>query len=358
MNKNLQIKLIHISETFDEIQKQLSSPNISNEERITLSKRFSSLEQIIKKKNEVKKIEDSLSDTEELLNEEQDSELLELARDDIDNLKKNLEIENNNLKKLLIPKDIDDERNAIVEIRAGTGGDEAALFSMVLLRMYQKYAEINKWKYELLNFQETNIGGCKEAILSFTGNNVFSSLKYESGVHRVQRVPQTETQGRIHTSASTVAVLPMVEELEIEIDQKDLRIDTFRSQGAGGQHVNTTDSAVRITHIPTNTVASCQDEKSQHKNKAKAMKILSSRIYEKQKKEKEEALANKRKSLVGSGDRSEKIRSYNYPQGRITDHRINLTLYKLEEVISGNALNEVIEPLKEAEIEEQLKDLV
>ena len=358
MNKNLQSKLKKISETFDDIQKKLSSPNITNEERIELSKKFSSLEQIIIKKNEVKKIEENLSNTKDLLNEEQDVELQELAKEDIESLKNNLEIENNNLKKLLIPKDKDDERNAIVEIRAGTGGDEAALFSMVLLRMYQKYAEINKWNYEILSFQETNIGGCKEAILSFTGKNVFSALKYESGVHRVQRVPQTETQGRIHTSASTVAVLPMVEEVDVEIDQKDLRIDTFRSQGAGGQHVNTTDSAVRITHIPTNTVASCQDEKSQHKNKAKAMKILTSRIYEKQKKEKEEALASKRKSLVGSGDRSEKIRSYNYPQGRITDHRINLTLYKLEDVISGNSLNEVINPLKEAEIEEKLKDLI
>ena len=358
MNKNLQIKLNYISETFDDIQKKLSSPNITTEERIELSKKFSSLEQIIIKKNEVKKIEENLSNTNDLLNEEEDKELLELAKEDIENLKNNLEIESNNLKKLLIPKDKDDERNAIVEIRAGTGGDEAALFSMVLLKMYQKYGEINKWKYEILSFQETNIGGCKEAILSFTGKNVFSALKYESGVHRVQRVPQTETQGRIHPSASTVAVLPLVEEVDLEIDQKDLRIDTFRSQGAGGQHVNTTDSAVRITHLPTNTVASCQDEKSQHKNKAKAMKILTSRIYEKQKKEKEEALANKRKSLVGSGDRSEKIRSYNYPQGRITDHRINLTLYKLEDVLSGNALNDVIEPLKEAEIEEKLKDLV
>ena len=296
--------------------------------------------------------------TQELMREEVDTELLELAKEDTLSLKKKKEEEENNLKKLLIPKDKDDERNAIVEIRAGTGGDEAALFSMVLLKMYQKFGEYNKWKFEILNYQETDIGGCKEAILSFTGKNVFSSLKYESGVHRVQRVPQTETQGRIHTSASTVAVLPMVEEVEIEIDQKDIRVDTFRSQGAGGQHVNTTDSAVRITHIPTNTVASCQDEKSQHKNKAKAMKILLSRIYEKQQKEKEEKLASKRKSLVGSGDRSEKIRSYNYPQGRITDHRINLTLYKLEEVIGGNALGEVIEALKEADIEEKVKDLI
>ncbi len=358
MNENLQIKLNQIVDSFNKIQEKLSSTSITNEKRIELSKKFSSLEQIISQKDLLDNIKKNLVETKSLLNEEMESELEKLAKDDIDELENKLEIENNNLKKLLIPKDIDDEKSAIVEIRAGTGGDEAALFSMVLLRMYQKFGELNKWKFEILSFQETNIGGCKEAVLSFTGTNVFSTLKYESGVHRVQRVPKTETQGRIHTSASTVAVLPMVEEVDIQVDQKDLRIDTFRSQGAGGQHVNTTDSAVRITHIPTNIVASCQDEKSQHKNKAKAMKILVSRIYEKQKKEKEEALANKRKSLVGSGDRSEKIRSYNYPQGRVTDHRINLTLYKLEEVISGNALQEVINPLKEAEVEEKIKDLI
>ena len=358
MNKTLQIKLSIIEENYISIQKELSSSEISPEKRIELSKKFSSIEQILKKKKEIENIEKDLINTQELIREEADTELLELAKEDSLSLKKKKEEEEKNLKKLLIPKDKDDERNAILEIRAGTGGDEAALFSMVLLKMYQKFGEYNKWKFEILNYQETDIGGCKEAILSFTGKNVFSSLKYESGVHRVQRVPQTETQGRIHTSASTVAVLPMVEEVEIEIDQKDIRVDTFRSQGAGGQHVNTTDSAVRITHIPTNTVASCQDEKSQHKNKAKAMKILLSRIYEKQQKEKEEKLASKRKSLVGSGDRSEKIRSYNYPQGRITDHRINLTLYKLEEVISGNALGEVIDALKEADIEEKVKDLI
>ena len=358
MNKNLQTRLDKIVESFKVTQNELNSTNISTEKRIELSKKFSSLEQVVNKKNTLEEIKKNLVETEGLLNDNLDEELVEMAKEDIKILKRKLDLESSNLQKLLIPKDEDDEKDAIVEIRAGTGGDEAALFSMVLLRMYQKYGELNKWKFEILNFQETNIGGCKEAILSFSGKNVFSSLKYESGVHRVQRVPQTETQGRIHTSASTVAVLPMVEEVELEIDQKDLRIDTFRSQGAGGQHVNTTDSAVRITHIPTNTVASCQDEKSQHKNKSKAMKILLSRIYEKQKKEKDQELANKRKSLVGTGDRSEKIRSYNYPQGRITDHRINLTLYKLEEIISGSALNEIIEPLKSAEMEEKIKDLV
>ena len=228
---------------------------------------------------------------------------------------------------------------------------------MVLMKMYQKYAELKKWKFEIMSFSETNIGGCKEAIISFTGTDVFSQLKYESGVHRVQRVPQTETQGRVHTSAATVAVLPMIEEVDIQIESKDLRIDTFRSQGAGGQHVNTTDSAVRITHIPTNVVASCQEEKSQHKNKAKAMKMLASRLYEKTKTENEEKIANKRKSMVGSGDRSEKIRSYNYPQGRVTDHRINLTLYKLEDITSGIALDEVIEPLLAADLEAKIKSL-
>ena len=295
--------------------------------------------------------------TKELLKEELEEELIEMAKSDIFDIEEKLIYEKKALEKLLIPKDVDDEKNAILEIRAGTGGDEAALFSMVLMRMYQKFADLKGWKKEILSFSETNIGGCKEAIISFTGNDVFSTLKYESGVHRVQRVPQTETQGRIHTSAATVAVLPMVEEVDIQIDQKDLRIDTFRSQGAGGQHVNTTDSAVRITHLPTNIVASCQDEKSQHKNKAKAMKILASRLYEKQKTEKEMAMASKRKSMVGSGDRSEKIRSYNYPQGRITDHRINLTVYKLDDVISGVSLNEIIEPLIDAELEAKIKEL-
>ena len=357
MNKNIEDKIKQIEISFKKIQIELSRPNIEREQRILMSKKLSIMEQIIDKNRIVIELEKNLSNTKNLLKEDLELELQQMAKSDIDDIEEKLNLEKNNLQKLLIPRDIDDEKNAIVEIRAGTGGDEAALFSMVLMRMYQKFAELKGWKQEILNFSETNIGGCKEAIISFTGQDVFSTLKYESGVHRVQRVPQTETQGRIHTSASTVAVLPLVEEVDVEIDQKDLRIDTFRSQGAGGQHVNTTDSAVRITHLPTNIVASCQDEKSQHKNKAKAMKILASRLYEKQKIEKEKAMANKRKSMVGSGDRSEKIRSYNYPQGRITDHRINLTVYKLEEVISGVSLNEVIEPLIEAELEEKIKEL-
>ena len=355
MNKNLQIKLNQISETYSELQKQLSSPSISNEERISLSKKFSSLEQIIKKKKEVKKIEVDLSQTEELLNEAQDSELEELAREDIASLKKSLEIENNNLKKLLIPKDIDDERNAIVEIRAGTGGDEAALFSMVLLRMYQKYGEINKWKYELLNFQETNIGGCKEAILSFTGKNVFSSLKYESGVHRVQRVPQTETQGRIHTSTATVAVMPEAEDVDVQLKPDELNIQATRSGGPGGQHVNTTDSCIQVTHLPTGIMVRCQDGRSQTKNKEKALTILRSKLLEAKQREEAAKYSEKRRNLIGSGGREEKIRTYNFPQNRVTDHRIGLTLHNLEGVLTGQ-IDELVDGLQASEMAERLEE--
>ncbi|MAH89448.1 MAG: peptide chain release factor 1 [Pelagibacterales bacterium] len=357
MLKNFEHKLSEITELHSKIQNQLSDITISTDDRINLSKKFASLELVLDCKKNIEESEKQLLDNRNLLTNNSDEELLELAKQDIEFLEQELSKLYGNLKKLLIPKDIDDDKNAILEIRAGTGGDEAALFSMVLLKMYQKYSEQKKWKFEILSFSETNIGGCKEAIISFSGRDVFSQLKYESGVHRVQRVPQTETQGRVHTSAATVAVLPMIEEVDIQIDAKDLRVDTFRSQGAGGQHVNTTDSAVRITHLPTNVVASCQEEKSQHKNKAKAMKMLASRLYEKMKTESDEKIANQRKSMVGSGDRSEKIRSYNYPQGRVTDHRINLTLYKLEDIISGIALNEIIEPLLAADLEEKIKSL-
>ncbi len=357
MIKDLESKLEDIKKQYKEVQYKLSDVNISANERIQFSKKFSKLEQIISIKSYIDKTEKTLDDTKSLLEGNIETEIIEMAKSDIIDLEKKLENEYSLLKRLLVPRDIDDEKNAILEIRAGTGGDEAGLFSVVLLKMYQKYAESMGWKSELLSYNETNIGGCKEAIISFSGTDVFSTLKYESGVHRVQRVPQTETQGRIHTSAATVAVLPMVEEIDIQIDPKDLRIDTFRSQGAGGQHVNTTDSAVRITHIPTNIVASCQDEKSQHKNKAKAMKILASRLYDKTKEESDKAIANKRKSMIGSGDRSEKIRSYNYPQGRVTDHRINLTIYKLDDITAGIALNEIINPLLEADLEERIKNL-
>ncbi len=241
-------------------------------------------------------------------------------------------------------KDESDEKNAIIEIRAGTGGDEAALFAADLFRMYQRYAEQHNWKFEPIEINETGIGGYKEASANITGKGVFARLKFESGVHRVQRVPETESQGRVHTSAATVAVLPEAEEVDIQIDAKDLRIDTYRAQGAGGQHVNKTDSAIRITHLPTNIVVQCQDGKSQHKNRAQAMKMLRSKLYEAEREEKDSARAADRKNQVGSGDRSERIRTYNYPQGRITDHRINLTLYKLDKVMEGD-LDDVIDAL-------------
>jgi peptide chain release factor 1 len=246
---------------------------------------------------------------------------------------------------LLAPKDEADRKNAILEVRAGTGGNEAALFAGDLFRMYQNYAAARGWKLEILSASESEAGGYKEIIASISGQNVFARLKYESGVHRVQRVPATEAQGRIHTSAATVAVLPEAEEVDIHIDDKDLRVDTYRSQGAGGQHVNTTDSAIRITHAPTGTVVQCQDEKSQHKNRAKAMTMLRARLYERQRQQQDSERAADRKGQIGSGDRSERIRTYNFPQGRVSDHRINLTLYKLERVISGEDLDELIDPL-------------
>ena len=246
---------------------------------------------------------------------------------------------------MLLPKDEADERNAMLEVRAGTGGEEAALFAAVLLRMYQRYAGIRGWRFEVLDVSDTGLGGIKEVSAEVTGRNVFERLKFESGVHRVQRVPETEASGRIHTSAATVAVLPEAEEVDIQIEEKDLRIDVFRSSGPGGQSVNTTDSAVRITHLPTGIVVSQQDEKSQHKNKAKALKVLRARLYDRERQAREAARAAERKSQVGTGDRSERIRTYNFPQGRVTDHRINLTLYKIDKVVNGESLDEIIDAL-------------
>ncbi len=358
MNKFLENKITELVSNYKDLEIQLSDPNISSSERIKLSQEFASLGEIVKSKEKINKINTELEEARELLVDNKiDTEMKLLIEKEISDLASQLEESKKNIQLLLIPKHKDDEKDAIVELRAGTGGDEAALFSMVLMKMYQKYAEINGWKSEILFLSETSIGGCKEAVVSFSGKNAFAKLKFESGVHRVQRVPSTETSGRIHTSAATVAVLPLVEEVDVKLNPKDLRIDTFRSQGAGGQHVNTTDSAVRITHIPTGIVASCQDEKSQHKNKAKAMKMLIARMYEVQSKEQESERANTRKSQVGSGDRSERVRSYNYPQGRITDHRIGLTLYKLEEILAGESLDEIINPLITADEAERLANM-
>lgn len=274
-----------------------------------------------------------------------DTEMRELAHEERSELQARLADLENKLLILLSPKDEADRKNAILEVRAGTGGDEAALFAGDLFRMYQSYAAGQGWKVEVLSVSESEMGGYKEIIASISGQNVFSRLKYESGVHRVQRVPETEAQGRIHTSAATVAVLPEAQDVDIHVDEKDLRIDTYRSQGAGGQHVNTTDSAIRITHVPTGVVVQCQDEKSQHKNRAKAMMMLRAKLYDNERQQQDQARAADRKGQIGSGDRSERIRTYNFPQGRVTDHRINLTLYKLDRIISGEDLNDLIDPL-------------
>jgi peptide chain release factor 1 len=272
-------------------------------------------------------------------------EMRALAEEELHDLEARLSDLERGIRLLLLPKDIADEKDAILEIRAGTGGEEAALFAGDLLRMYQRYAELKGWRVEVISLAESDLGGVREAVLGIGGNGVFARLKFEAGVHRVQRVPQTETQGRIHTSAATVAVLPEADEIDVELDDKDLRIDVFRASGAGGQHVNRTESAVRVTHLPTGIAIAIQEEKSQHKNKARALKLLRSRLFEMQREAQATQRAQDRRGQVGSGDRSERIRTYNFPQNRVTDHRINLTLYKLDQVITGDALDEIIEPL-------------
>ena len=342
----------------DALEKELSTGNIDSKLFAKKSKEYSALGSVVKIAREYINFENEKKD---LVNMAQDKtndlEIIELAQKDLNELIQKKEKHENDLKVFLLPKDEDDTKNAIVEIRAGTGGQEASLFCADLFKMYEKVCSKKKWKLEIINISKSEAGGFKEVIFSVNGHDIYSYLKYESGVHRVQRIPKTETQGRVHTSAATVAVLPEVEEVDIEIKESDLRIDVFRAGGPGGQSVNTTDSAVRITHLPSGVVVSQQDEKSQHKNKAKALKILRSRVYEAKKREKDQERSSNRRSQIGTGDRSERIRTYNFPQGRVTDHRINLTLHKLDEFLSGEIHEEMNQELRLKEQNLKLENL-
>ena len=344
---SLEENLNRIVSRHEEIQSRLATDrNLDSKMMSELGKELSDLTPIVEKIKDVEKLREEVKEAKAILKDSQgDKDMKALAEEELSGLLEKLPAEEAELQVMLIPKDQDDSRNAILEVRAGTGGEEAALFAAELFRMYEKYASSRNWKFEIMDINETGIGGFKEAIANISGKDVFGRLKFESGVHRVQRVPTTEAGGRIHTSAATVAILPEVEDVDIEIETKDLRVDTYRAQGAGGQHVNKTDSAVRITHIPTNIVVQCQDESSQHKNRAKAMKVLRARLYDQAKLAKDQARAADRKDQVGSGDRSERIRTYNFPQGRVTDHRINLTLYKMAEMMEGAALDEIVDAL-------------
>jgi peptide chain release factor 1 len=339
-------KLERIESHYEELTAQLSSPEIMSDQTayVKAAKQHSSLGEIVKKFREFKSLREELNGAKELISVAGDPEMSELARVEAETLEAQMKQCEDDLKLLLIPTDPNDEKNVILEIRAGTGGDEATLFAAEMLRMYARYSERQGWRMEIMDASESGIGGVKEAVALIEGNKVFSKLKHESGVHRVQRVPQTETSGRIHTSAITVAILPEAEEVDVKIDQKDLRIDTFCSSGPGGQSVNTTYSAVRITHLPTNTVVSMQDEKSQIKNREKAMRVLRARLQELEEQKQHDAVASERKAMVGSGDRSEKIRTYNFKDNRVTDHRIGLTIHQLNLVMEG-ALDEIINSL-------------
>ena len=360
LSRSISNKLEELKNRFEEISRLLSDPEVvANREKFTqFSKEFSELEPIVLCYEQIKKITAEISDSQSLIQDEScDNELKQLAQEDIKACQSKLENLENEIRILLIPKDPNDQSNVYLEIRAGTGGDEAAIFSGNLFRMYQKYCESQGWKVEIINDRPGEHGGFKEIITKIDGRDVYSKLKFESGAHRVQRVPETESQGRVHTSACTVAIMPEVDEInEIDIDKKDIREDTFRASGAGGQHVNKTDSAIRLTHLPSGTVVECQDERSQHKNRARALSLLQAKLLDSARSQQQMEQAENRKTLVGSGDRSERIRTYNFPQGRITDHRINLTLYKLEEVIEGD-LDALVEPLIQEHQADQLKNL-
>ncbi len=351
-------KVQDIISRHDTLEKELSLGNIDPKLFAKKSKDYSNLGNIISIAREYVKFKKEKSDLEQILKDKNnDTEMIELAEKDLSTLKIKKEDYENKLKIFLLPKDKDDDKDAIVEIRAGTGGLEASLFCSDLFKMYEKVCSKQKWKLEIISISKSEAGGFKEVIFSVSGNNIYSYLKYESGVHRVQRIPETETQGRVHTSAATVAVLPEAEEVDIQIKESDLRIDVFRAGGPGGQSVNTTDSAVRITHLPSGVVVSQQDEKSQHKNKAKALKILRSRVYEEERRKKDQERSSNRRSQIGSGDRSERIRTYNFPQGRVTDHRINMTLHKLDEFLTGEIHEEMNHELRLREQDIKLKNL-
>jgi len=347
-------KLENILERSKDLEKILSG-ELSSEDYVTFSKEYSEIEPLKNAINDWKNYSLEVKGLNEIINEgSSDAEMQELAKSELNDLKDLIEKVEESIQLMLLPKDEADSSDVILEIRAGTGGDEAAIFAGDLFRMYQRFSDINKWKTQIMSLSDGDVGGYKEIILSISGENVFSKLKFESGVHRVQRVPATESSGRIHTSAATVAVLPEPEDVDIDIQEKDIRVDVFRASGPGGQSVNTTDSAVRITHLPSGLVVSQQDEKSQHKNRAKAMKILRARLYEAERDKQQQERAADRRFQVGSGDRSERIRTYNYPQGRVTDHRINLTLHKLETILEGQDLEGLIDSLITEEKARQL----
>ena len=359
MNINLAIKQGSkiLKDRFDELSDLLTKPDvISDQSRyIKISKEYKDLKTVIDKKNEYEEVLSNISEAKEIIKNENDKEMIELANLELNEAQAKVVKIEDDLKKLLIPKDPDDPKNIVMELRAGTGGDEASIFAGDLFRMYSKYAEKQGWKVNLVDYNEGTAGGYKEIIFEVNGENVYGTMKFESGVHRVQRVPQTETQGRVHTSAATVIVLPEAEEFDVELNMQDVRIERTTSTGPGGQSVNTTYSAIKLHHEPTGIIVSCQDQKSQHKNLDKALKVLRSRLYELEMKKREEADSAKRNSMVSSGDRSAKIRTYNYPQGRVTDHRINLTLYDLQNIVNGD-IDKLVEELKIVQDSELIKN--
>ena len=355
---NFAEKLANVVNRYNEVEALISEPGLSSDDLIKMNKELAALSPVVDAINQYNLLEQNMKDAKEMMDDTSlDKEMRELAEIEYFESKDLLPEKEKEIKILLLPKDDDDERNAILEVRAGTGGDEAALFAAVLFEMYQHYAALQGWRFELMDASENEIGGYKEVTASITGKNVFSKLKFESGAHRVQRVPVTESQGRVHTSAATVAVLPEIEEVDIYINPADIKMEAFRSSGAGGQKVNKTSSAVRLTHIPSGIVVESQEERSQFKNKDNAMRKLRARLYNAQKEAADAEYSEKRKLQVGSGDRSERIRTYNYPQGRVTDHRINLTLYKLDEVVSGDALGEIIDALFAEDQAQKLAEL-